>query len=696
MSHTFLLEVGLEEIPAHVVTPSVQQLKERVSSFLEEQRLDFKEIVTFSTPRRLAVKVTGVADKQSDIEEEAKGPAKKIALDKDGNWSKAAIGFSRGQGMKPEDIFFKELKGTEYAYVKKYIAGQTAAEILTGIKQVLTAMVFPTMMRWGSNDFKYVRPIRWLVALLDKEVIPFSILNIKTDRLTQGHRFLGTEVALADAADYPQALIAQHVIADAVQRKQLIEEQIKTLAAKNKWHIVVDASLLEEVNNLVEFPTVFSGSFADKYLDIPDEVLITSMKDHQRFFYVLDQAGKLLPYFVSVRNGDSEHLEKVVAGNEKVLTARLEDAAFFYHEDQQKTIADYVERLKKVMFHDKIGTTYEKLQRVQALCQLLAASLDKKDTLTTAENEELQRAAAIYKFDLVTGMVGEFSELQGVMGERYALLMGEKPEVATAIREHYLPNSAEGVLPETKIGALLAIADKIDSISAFFSAGMVPTGSNDPYALRRQASGIVRIALARGWDLSAVSLQEMIMCNYQNVSGLYANIKPVKNVEKMTDFIIERLRKLLSGQQFDFDIIETVSGVAANSFIKMYQAAEILKEHQGETDFKANIEALTRVLRLAEKLPAKEIGTVKTDLFENKAEKDLFTAVSQIESKAANLSGEELYAALGSLRPLINSYFDETMIMVEDEKVRLNRLRQLQKIAALTYRFGALNKLNVK
>ena len=696
MSHTFLLEVGLEEIPAHVVTPSAQQLKERISSFLKEQRLFFDKIAVFSTPRRLAVKISGLADKQSDIEEEAKGPAKKIAVDKDGNWSKAAIGFSRGQGMTPDDIFFKELKGTEYAYVKKFIAGKTAAEIFVGIKETVTSMVFPTMMRWGNNDFKYVRPIRWLVALLDKQVIPFSILNIQTDRITQGHRFLGTDVVLESAEDYPQALVSQKVIADARERKQMIKDQIEKLAKQNNWKIIVDPELLEEVNNLVEFPTVFAGSFDEKYLDIPDEVLITSMKDHQRFFYVLDQSGNLLPNFVSVRNGNKEHLENVVAGNEKVLTARLEDAAFFYHEDQQKTIENYVDRLKKVMFHDKIGTIYEKMERVRLLCKLLVASLDKENGLSDSEVEALDRAAQIYKFDLVTGMVGEFAELQGVMGEKYALLKGEQPAVATAIREHYLPNSSDGKLPKSKVGAMLAIADKIDSIGAFFASGMIPTGSNDPYALRRQALGIVRIALARNWKLSVDSLQEMITQNYQNEPSLYSNIKPTKNSEEMSAFVVERIKKLLSENKFSFDIIETVSGVSANSFVEMKEAAMILKDHQKDDDFKGNIEALTRVLRLAEKAPKDKVRKIDTSLFENIAEKELFAAVSKIENKVNSYSLEELYIALCSLRPLIDNYFEKTMIMVDDEKIRTNRLNQLLRLSKLTQKFGILDKLNVK
>ena len=334
MAHTYLLEIGLEEIPAHVVTPSSQQLVKKMENFLQAERLEFEKIEAYSTPRRLAVKVLGLADKQADIEEEAKGPAKKIALDAEGNWSKAAQGFSRGQGCTPDDIFFKELKGVEYAYVKKFIPGKTAKEVLSGVKDVVMDLKFPTMMRWSTNDFEYVRPIRWLVSLLDDEVVSFSVLEREAGRTTKGHRFLGKDIKLANAQQYPIALEKEMVIADAKKRQAMIVDQIEQLAAKNDWQVVVDPELLEEVNNLVEYPTVFAGSFDKKYLTIPDAVLITSMKDHQRFFYVTDQAGNLLPNFISVRNGNKEHLDNVIAGNEKVLTARLEDAAFFYEEDQ--------------------------------------------------------------------------------------------------------------------------------------------------------------------------------------------------------------------------------------------------------------------------------------------------------------------------------------------------------------------------
>lgn len=694
MSHTFLMEIGLEEIPAHVVTPSAAQLVEKTEKFLKEQRMDFDEVQTYSTPRRLTVKVTGLADKQPDIQEEAKGPAKKIAYDKDGNWSKAAQGFARGQGVSVDDIFFKELKGTEYVYVKKFIEGKAAADVMQGMQDVAMDLKFPTMMRWGTNDFQYVRPIRWIVAMLDDQVIPFKILNIKSGNVSQGHRFLGKPVELKSADDYVEALRSEKVIVDATERKSMIRDQINDLAQKNNWKIVIDEDLLEEVNNLVEYPTVFAGSFDEKYLSVPDQVLITSMKDHQRFFYVTDQNGKLLPNFVSVRNGNTEYLENVVQGNEKVLTARLEDAKFFYEEDQKQSIADYVERLKKVMFHDKIGTIYEKMARVR----LLAAQIGKFVGLNDQELADLDRAAQIYKFDLVTGMVGEFAELQGVMGEIYARLQGENDNVAAAIREEYMPTSAEGELPATKVGAVLSIADKIDSIQAFFAAGMIPSGSNDPYALRRQALGIVRIALARNWKLSVPMMLKFVENAMNERPDLYKNIMPGDEQKDMQQFIIDRLAQIMNGdKQLRHDVLDTVVANPENTFVDIEEAAKILGKHLEDDDFKETIEALTRVGRMAKKAPNFEDDAVlKAELFENESEKKLAEAVKKVATAFEQADLEEKFNQLASLKEPITDYFDSTMIMAKDEDVKQNRLLQLKQIADLTKDFGELDNLNVK
>lgn len=692
MKHAFLLEIGLEEIPAHVVTPSVAQLATRMKDFLNDSRISFDEIQTYSTPRRLAVKVLGLADKQPDIKEEAKGPAKKIAIDDQGNWSKAAQGFSRGQGVDPDQIYFKEFKGTEYAYVEKSVLGKPVTEVLTAIDQVITAMRFPTMMRWSTNDFEFVRPIRWLVCLLDEQVIPVQILQIKADRISAGHRFLGQDVSLAKADDYPAKLVDQMVIADAKKRKDMIRTQIAELARKNDWQIVIDEDLLEEVNNLVEYPTVFAGSFDKKYLSLPDEVLITSMKDHQRFFYVLDHNDQMLSHFVSVRNGNDKFIENVVAGNEKVLTARLEDARFFYEEDQKRPISASVERLKNVMFHDKIGTIYAKMQRVTSIAEFLGQKVE----LTATELQNLKRAAQIYKFDIVTEMVGEFAELQGVMGEIYARLFGENESTAVAIKESYMPLGSESELPQTNVGAILSVADKLDSIQSFFAAGMLPSGSNDPYALRRQALGIVRIVLAKEWNLSVIDLAAAIDNSYQKEQDLYTNTQPSQNKNEWQQFIMDRVHQLLSDQNYAYDIVNTVVESSQNTFQQIFSAADVLTKHQTDSDFKENIEALTRTVRLARKGQSDIQPAVKESLFENDSEKNLFTAFNAVAKSYANEDLEEQYAALASLREPISEYFDETMVMVDDQAVKNNRLTQLANIAKLTYSFGSLDNLNVK
>lgn len=691
MAHTFLLEIGLEEMPAHVVTPAVRQLQKRVADYLKDERVSYDAIQPFSTPRRLALEITGLADKQDDISESVKGPAKKIAQDADGNWTKPAIGFTKGQGLTPDDIVFKEFKGTEYVYVDKFIAGQPVAEVLTGLRDIVMAMTFPTMMKWGTHHFEYIRPIRWLVALLDQDVIPFSILDVTTDRVTQGHRFLGQAISLKTAADYESALHDEYVIADAAKRKALIAEQIKQLATDHNWTVDIDAGLLEEVNNLVEWPTAFAGSFDQKYLTIPEEVLITSMRDHQRFFYARDQAGKLLPNFISVRNGTDHDLQNVIAGNEKVLAARLEDAMFFYKEDQNKTIADDVERLKSVSFHDKISTMAEKMQRVEAIVTVLADRLNLDATQTKA----VVRASQIYKFDLVTGMVGEFAELQRVMGEKYALLQGEDPAVAQAIREHYEPISADGALPTSVPGAVLALADKFDSILTFFAAGMIPSGSNDPYALRRQATGIVRIATDQKWSLPVNELATAFIAAEQ-AANVAPELDQAGQIDALVDFLKDRVRKIFRGAKVRHDIIDAVLGGTSSDITELFTAADILTAHAADENFKAVIESLTRVIRLAQKAP-KDIAnvTIDADKFENDSESQLHQGVDAVAA-AAPKGLATLYAALVAVQPAIAAYFDATMVMVDDEAVRNNRLAELSRLANLALQLGDLDQLVVK
>lgn len=694
MAKDLLLEIGLEEMPAHVVTPSRIQLEEKVIKFLDEHHLDYETVQSFATPRRLAVKVTAIPEKQADVEEEVKGPAKKIALDAEGNWSKAAQGFVRGQGVTTEDIVFKELNGVEYVYVTKFTKGQSAKEVLTKLNDVITSLTFPVTMHWANYDFEYIRPIHWIVALLDDEVIPFKVLDVTTGQTSRGHRFLGDDVTFQHANEYEAKLKEQFVVVQPNERKQMIVDQANALAAEKNWQLALDEELLEEVTNLVEYPTAFVGSFDEKYLSVPDEVLVTSMKEHQRYFEVRNDQGLLMPHFIAVRNGDNVHLENVIKGNEKVLIARLEDAEFFYNEDKKLTIEACVEKLKNVTFHEKIGSIYEKMQRVALIAQIIG----RKVGLSEEELEDLKRASEIYKFDLVTNMVGEFPELQGIMGEKYALLQGEKPAVATAIREHYLPTSSEGELPETAIGAVLALADKLDSVFSFFSVGMIPTGSNDPYVLRRQTYGVIRIIEDKGWTFPLVQLQtEVDEAVNQDVEkyGVLLN----EGQAEVVEFVKARLRQLLMTKNVRHDIIDAVVSAEQADLSKLFASANILKSRFEDQDFKPSMEALTRVINLAKKgqelLGDTEEG-IDPSLFENKAEKELYQAVNDLSEAFATRTIAENYEALVNLRPLIDAYFNETMVMVEDEKVKQNRLKQLMQIAKMALSIASLDLLIVK
>ncbi|MGM0165847.1 glycine-tRNA ligase, beta subunit [Enterococcus sp. AZ135] len=692
MAKNLLLEIGLEEMPAHVVWPSIKQLEEKVSKFLEENSLTFDSIETFSTPRRLAIRVTSIPDRQDDVQEEVKGPAKKIAQDAEGNWSKAAEGFVRGQGLTTDAITFRELNGVEYVYVTKYIHGKESKEVLTGLLDVVKGMNFPTMMHWGETMFEYIRPIHWIVALLDEEVIPFELLDVQTGRTTEGHRFLGDQVELADPSEYEARLEEQFVIADAYKRQQMIVEQIEEIAEKNKWVIDLDSDLLEEVTNLVEYPTAFVGDFEERFLSIPEEVLVTSMKEHQRYFEVRNHAGMLLPHFISVRNGNSVKLDNVVKGNQKVLAARLEDGEFFFEEDKKLSIEECVEKLKNVTFHEKIGSMYKKMQRVGLISQVVGAQVG----LSEDELTDLKRASEIYKFDLVTNMVGEFPELQGIMGEKYALLKGEKPAVATAVREHYLPISSEGELPKTAIGAVLAIADKIDSVLGFFAVGMIPSGSNDPYALRRQTYGIVRIVEAQGWTFSFTDMQGAIV-DAINEDVLDYGIHFNRDQKEFIEFFKGRMRQRLQMYNVRHDIIDAVLDSHQGDLVQVFKTAQIFDQHLSDDYFKEAMEALTRVINLTKKMDPTTINfKVDPKLFENDTEKELYAAVKEAEDEFSNQSMAENYQTLTNLRPVIERYFNETMIMVDDEAVRDNRLNQLAIIARMANALASIDKIITK
>ncbi|MBC1501150.1 glycine--tRNA ligase subunit beta [Listeria weihenstephanensis] len=688
MSKDFLLEIGLEEMPAKYITASVKQLQERIEKWLAENDLEYKTTEVYSSPRRLSVIVKDLAEKQADRVEESKGPAKKIAKDADGNWSKAAQGFARGQGVDPETLEFREINGVEYIYLEKEVKGAATMDLLPEMRQIVTSMTFPVSMHWADYDLKYIRPIKWLIALFGDQVIPFEITNVATGNETRGHRFLGGSATIMNPADYEETLLSQFVVADASKRKAAIVSQIEEIEAVENWKIPVDADLLEEVNNLVEYPTVLHATFDEAYLELPEEVLITTMKEHQRYFPVVDEAGKLRPYFITVRNGNHEHLETVAKGNEKVLRARLSDADFFYQEDLKITIDEAVAKLNNIVFHEKLGTLTEKMVRVKKVALIIAEQLN----MTDAQKGEIARAADIYKFDLVTNLVGEFPELQGIMGEKYALLQGEDAEVATAIREHYMPTSADGELPQSDIGALLAVADKLETLTGFFCVNIVPTGSADPFSLRRSALGIMRIIQAKNWDIKLLSVLADTV-EIERAEGL--NTIPSEEVfEQVELFLQNRLRAILSDQQIRHDIIDAVVKAGSNVVPELIERAELLNKNRDAEWFRPTMEALARVVNISKKHQGNV--TIDPGLFENESEQQLFDAVQKLKKEYPTLIIVDRLRAFAALRTAIDAYFENTLVMSDDEAVRNNRLALLFELASFIKEFAQIEEINVK
>jgi glycyl-tRNA synthetase beta chain len=685
-----LLEIGLEEMPARFITDSMNQLASKVENWLKSNNIGFEAIKLYSTPRRLALLVLNVDERQEDSEEEAKGPAKKIALNEDGEWSKAAVGFTRGQGLTVEDIYFKEINGVEYAHVKKFTKGQETFDLLVELKAIISGLTFPKNMRWAALELRYVRPIKWLVAMFGNEIIPFEIAGVPTGNVTKGHRFLGEgEIQLSHPQEYEETLLGHYVVADAQKRKAAITSQLEKIEEENGWSVPVDEDLLEEVNNLVEYPTALYGRFEDEFLEIPSEVLITSMKEHQRYFPVKSRSGELLPHFITVRNGDHLHIEKVARGNEKVLRARLADAAFFYKEDQRMQIETALEKLKNVVYHEDIGTIAEKSERVRKLVGLVAERLDfAPDVIKFAD-----RAAQISKFDLVSQMVYEFPELQGIMGEKYALQKGESPEVAVAINEHYMPRNADDSIPGSSAGALVAIGDKLDTIVAFFSLGIIPSGSQDPYALRRQATGIVQTLIEKKWNISL-----------ENLVGLSLNLVSEAGITKRNDEVVYhdlvqffklRVKHLLQERGIRYDLIDAVLGGEIGNISGLIEKGEALQAASGDEGFKESMEALSRVLNIASKKDVQ--GDIDPERFENEYERRLYEKYLELGKKAENgMDAASYYQLLVDIKPEINDYFEHTMVMSDKQDVRDNRLNQMAALATLIMKLAKVNDIIVK
>ena len=691
MTKSLLLEIGLEELPAQYVRTSSEQLATRVEDFFKQENLSFESVEAFATPRRLAVRVNGLEEEQEDRVEIFKGPSLAIAQ-KDGAWTKAAEGFVRGKGLTTDDIYVETIKDVEYIHVKQLLQGKSTKEVVKKLSSVITDMKFPVTMRWAAHTFEYLRPIHWIVALYGEEVIEeIQVLDVKAGRVSRGHRFLGKDTEIANPEQYEKVLAEQFVIVNQDERKALVRKQIEELAAKNAWIVPIDEELLEEVSSILEYPTAFAGTFDEKYLVVPEPVLVTSMKEHQRYFVVYNAQGELQPYFISARNGNDYMIENVAKGNQKVLTARLEDALFFYEEDKKVPMTAFLKKLETLNFHAKIGSMTEKMNRVQLLVGRIAneLNLDAKDV------ETAQRAAEIYKFDLVTNMVGEFPELQGIMGEIYAKNYGETPEVARAIREHYMPISADGELPSSVPGALLAIADKLDTFLSFTAAGMLPTGSNDPYALRRQVMGLVQIVEAFDWHLEIEEFAKLLL-------GLdYAEFIEDKKEDVQAfvlGFIRERLAQRMTTVTKRHDIIEAVLNSNSKSVPEQMKAVAVLEKEVSNAAIKDITEALNRVINISAKgfAEARHSSEYSLDKVKTESERQLVESIATLRKDFENYSAQEKIAAFASITPKIHEFFNENMVMVDNEEIRTNRLRFLRELALMILEFADFTELIVK
>ena len=706
-----LFEIGTEEIPAKFMPGILKQLQELAADKMQELRIPFENIKVYGTPRRMTFIAEGVAEAQADSTIEAKGPSAKIAFVSGA--SKAAIGFARGQGIDVKDL---EVRG-EYVYAVKHLAGQPVVDLLPGLLlDILESLSFPKNMRWADYDFRFVRPIRWLVALFGEKVIPVEITSVKSGRYSMGHRFMqqsmkeavetkgllsaainkvgnvvhsavmgmqgAVEIPNADA--YVQALADNFVMVDQDARRELIRQQVTELAAVEGGIAEIDEDLLEEVNYLVEYPTALCGKFEEKFLSLPKEAIITPMREHQRYFPVVDEEGRLLNKFITVRNGGKEFLDVVAHGNERVLRARLSDAEFFFNEDRKLKLEDRLEKLKTVSFQEGLGNMYDKSERLAKLAEMVKFAINVK-----VDDTNLKRTALLSKTDLVAGMVVEFTELQGVMGREYAKLDGEPAEVAEGIYEHYLPRFAGDELPKGTIGRIVGISDKMDNIVATFSRGLAPTGSQDPYALRRQALGIINILISSNYHMPLIKIL---------AGALYLlNIKPEdtgKLIPQILEFFKLRLKNMMIEQGIRYDVVDAVFADERNDdLVDIYARCKALNAYVVLPEAEAVIQASIRVCNLCKKIET-EVA-ISSALFADPAEQELHDVLIRLNKELIpdivtyNYAGA-LKLAEQVVEP-VNKFFDSVMVMDENVDIKNNRLALLEQAKEVTNAVGDLS-----
>jgi glycyl-tRNA synthetase beta chain len=686
MAKELLLEIGTEEIPAEFFPKALTDMEALIGKEFAANRIAHGEIRTMATPRRLVLIVDGVAEKQEDQIIEKIGPAKRVSFDQDGNPTKAALGFAKGQGIDFSEIEIIATEKGEYICSKKKIAGEQTAAILPDLlSRFILSIPFKKSMRWMDLNMRFARPIHWLLALFGGEVLNIRLENMESGRKSWGHRFMSPDFFLIkDVKDYLLKMRENYVVINQDERKKIIIEYAKKAALTVSGKPLILDELLEEVTYLVEYPTAVCGSFDREYLNLPKDILITTMVEHQKYFPVTDEKGNLLPNFVTINNTLARDPAVVMRGNEKVIRARLADARFFFQEDQKVPLDEHFKKLKKVVFHSLLGTSEDKVMRFQQLAGWIA------DRVNPDLKSDVARAALLAKADLETQMVYEFPSLQGIMGREYALIAGEKPDVARAIYEHYLPTSAGGSLPETDIGAIVSIADKMDTIAGFFGINQPPTGTADPYALRRQALGIINILLDKNYPME---LSELID---ESLGILESRLRRPRTeaLADILEFFRGRFENRLISQGHPYDVVDAVLARGISEFGICLAKIAAMEDFRKHPDFEPLTIAFKRVCNIIKNF---EGGQVSSALFETDAEKEMYEAFLEVRDKAVDLIGKREFKRaleeIARLRRPVDTFFESVLVMAEDEKVRQNRLSMLKEISTLFYRIADFSKL---
>jgi glycyl-tRNA synthetase beta chain len=686
MSNELLFEIGTEEIPAGFLSKAVVDMEEMIRKALTEKRIAFESVHCLATPRRLVLHIADVAPKQADQIVEKMGPARKAAFDENGRPTKAALGFARGQGLEIAELETVRTDKGEYLCARKTIAGQPTADLLPDIlKNFLVSIPFRKSMRWSAYDLRFARPIHWLLALYGGKIVPLKVEDIESGNTSRGHRFMSPEAFAVDGFEDYLAKARKHfVIPDPAERKEFILEEAQKAAAEAGGKLFYTEDLLETVTFIVEYPVIIRGGFDPNYLQIPKEVLTTTMIAHQKYFPVVDNAGKLLPCFIAVSNTRARNPEVVARGNERVLQARLADASFFFEEDKKIPLESRVESLKKVVFHTLLGTSHKKVMRFRKLAVKIASKVK------PSVKKNVDRAALLAKADLESLMVGEFSELQGIMGREYALLAGEKPEIADAIYEHYLPIVAGGDLPRTDEGAIVGIADKMDTIVGFFAVGMPPTGTADPYALRRQALGVINIILSRRYELGLNFLIDECLAALKDVLK-----KPAEDVKKdVLEFFRGRLQNQLISQSYAYDTVDAVLAADIDQLVLVIEKIQALQAFRANPEFEPLSIAFKRIDNILKDFRG---GSVDVNLLSLDAEIKLFANFENIGTRVEKGIAEKDFTAalnrLAALRTPVDAFFESVMVMDNDEKIRFNRLSLLADISALFHKIADFSKI---